>query len=193
MKTLNQNIRTATILPIGVFTVTTNGQSVDTYLSGRPAFDTALIDIAIGDLDEVTAAWLTTTAYALNDYVRPVAGQGDFVYKCTTAGTSGASEPTWPTVDGQTVADGTAVWTAVERKTKVRIEESDASDFSSGVTVAKGGEEVTVAADTGYKMQIERRKRYLRTVVTITGGSAPSAEVYIGALLWNAQLPFPFV
>jgi hypothetical protein len=193
MKTLRQNIRTATILPIGVLTVTTNGQAVDTYLSGKPAFDTALIDIAIGDLDEVTAAWQASTAYVLDDYVRPVAGQGAFVYKCTTAGTSGASEPTWPTVDGQTVADDTAVWTAVERKTKAKIEEADVSDFSAGGTVAKGGEEITVAADTGYKMQIERKKRYLRAVVTIAGGSAPSVEAYIGALLWNAQLPFPFV
>lgn len=122
MKTLNQNIHTATILPIGVITVTTNGSAVDTYLSGRPAYDSGLIDIAIGDLEEVTAAWVATTAYALDDYVRPVAGQGAFVYKCTTAGTSGAAEPTWPTVDGQTVADGSAVWTAVERKTKVKVE-----------------------------------------------------------------------
>lgn len=33
------------------------------------------------------------------------------MYKCTTAGTTGSSEPTWPTGSGSTVTDGTAVWT----------------------------------------------------------------------------------
>jgi len=130
MKTLNQNIHPTTLLPIGVITATTQGAAVDSYLSDRPAYDSGLIDIAIGNLGDQTS-------------------------------------------------------------TKVKIEESDASDFSSGVTEAKSGEEITVAADTGYKMQIERKKRYLRAVVTITAGSAPSAEVYVGALLWDAQRPFP--
>jgi len=130
MKILNQNIHPATLLPIGVITETTQGSAVDSYLSGRPAYDSGLVDIAIGNLGDQTS-------------------------------------------------------------TKVKIEESDASDFSSGVTAAKGGEEITVEADTGYKMQIERKKRYFRAVVTIIAGSTPSAEVYVGALLWDAQRPFP--
>jgi len=131
MKTLNQNIHTATLLAIGVINATTEATGVDTYLSNRPAYDSGLVDIAIGNLGDQTS-------------------------------------------------------------TKVKIEESDASDFSSGVSVAVGGEEITVAADTGYKMQVDRKKRYLRAVVTIDAGSSPSAEIYIGALLWNAQRPFPF-
>ena len=54
--------------------------------------------------------WAGTTAYALGDYVVPVTQNG-FRYECTTAGTSGAGEPTWPTTVGDTVADNTAVWT----------------------------------------------------------------------------------
>lgn len=132
MKTLNQNIQAKTLLPIQVITATNNGVGADTYFSAKPTFDTALVDVAIGNLGDQTS-------------------------------------------------------------TKVKIEEADVSDFSSGATVAKGGEEITVTADTVYKMQIERKKRYLRSIVTITGGVAPSAEVYIGAILWNAEKPFPLI
>lgn len=33
------------------------------------------------------------------------------MYRCTTAGTTGAGEPSWSTTDGGTTSDGTAVWT----------------------------------------------------------------------------------
>lgn len=51
-----------------------------------------------------------TTAYALGDYVVPAAPNG-FFYKATAAGTSGGSVPTYPTVIGDTVVDGTVTWT----------------------------------------------------------------------------------
>ncbi len=35
------------------------------------------------------------------------------VFECTTAGTSGSSEPTWPTDIGSTLTDNTVVWTAI--------------------------------------------------------------------------------
>lgn len=50
--------------------------------------------------------WVTGTAYALNEVIAPGNGK---TYICTTAGTSGASEPGWPESD--TVSDGGAVWT----------------------------------------------------------------------------------
>jgi phage tail sheath gpL-like len=54
--------------------------------------------------------WLTLTAYVTTQYVVPVTANG-FYYKCTTAGTTGAGQPTWPTTVGTTVSDGSAVWT----------------------------------------------------------------------------------
>lgn len=55
--------------------------------------------------------WLASTAYALGDILEPPAIL-DFVYECTTAGTTSLYEPSWPTVAGNTVTDGTAVFTA---------------------------------------------------------------------------------
>lgn len=51
-----------------------------------------------------------STAYTLGTLVRPATVNG-YVYKCTTAGTTAATAPTFPTVPGSTVTDGTVVWT----------------------------------------------------------------------------------
>lgn len=56
------------------------------------------------------SAWAATTAYSLGNYRSPTVANGN-LYRCTTAGTSGGTEPTWPTTIGGTVADGSAVWT----------------------------------------------------------------------------------
>lgn len=54
--------------------------------------------------------WQASTAYSLNTYGYPTRPNGK-AYKVTTAGTSGTTEPVWPTTLTQTVNDGTAVWT----------------------------------------------------------------------------------
>lgn len=59
--------------------------------------------------------WTALTAYALKAVVIKsvtIAGQSYYrVFRITTAGTSGAVEPTWCSTDGCTNADGSAVWT----------------------------------------------------------------------------------
>lgn len=56
------------------------------------------------------ATWTASTAYSVGTLVKPTTATG-YKYECTTAGTSGATEPTWPTTINQTVNDGTVVWT----------------------------------------------------------------------------------
>jgi len=75
---------------------------------------TALLTRADADRMGFETDWEASTAYSLGDYCVPAtASKNGFVYKCTTAGTSGATEPTWPTTYGATVTDGTVVWTCV--------------------------------------------------------------------------------
>lgn len=70
-----------------------------------------------GDVTDVLAApstasdWLAATAYVVGDWVVPTVRNG-FIYKCTTAGTSDAAEPSpWDLVAGGTTVDNTATWT----------------------------------------------------------------------------------
>ncbi|PLX46180.1 MAG: hypothetical protein C0609_01210 [Deltaproteobacteria bacterium] len=70
---------------------------------------------SIGQIVDATGtagaqARANSTAYSLGDFVQPSTANG-YVYKCTTAGTSAGSAPTFPTILGATVTDGTVVWT----------------------------------------------------------------------------------
>ena len=65
-----------------------------------------------GDYPVVRTRWEASTAYEVGDRIIPTAPNANgFHYECTTAGASGASEPTWGTTAGGTTGDGTAVWT----------------------------------------------------------------------------------
>jgi hypothetical protein len=67
-----------------------------------------------------STVWTASTVYSVGDIVRPVTANGRS-YKCTTGGTSGSSQPTWPTTFHGTVGDGSVVWT--ENSYLVRFEE----------------------------------------------------------------------
>ena len=53
--------------------------------------------------------WAASTAYTKGTRISPTSANGR-MYICSTAGTSTASEPTWPTGVDETVADGTVTW-----------------------------------------------------------------------------------
>jgi len=60
------------------------------------------------------AAWAATTAFSVGDIRRASVEQpSGLFFRCSTAGTSASSEPGWPNMVGDTVTDGTCVWTAI--------------------------------------------------------------------------------
>lgn len=62
------------------------------------------------------AQWAPTTAYTLGQYIVPTDGNNNGYYtKVTTAGTTGGTEPVWPSVPGTTTTDGGVVWTTIGR------------------------------------------------------------------------------
>lgn len=62
------------------------------------------------------AQWSASHVYSLGDYVRQLTSPAygnECVFKVTTAGTSGASEPSWSTGNGVTTTDNTVTWTEI--------------------------------------------------------------------------------
>ena len=60
------------------------------------------------------AAWAASTAFSVGDIRRATTDQASgLFFRCTTAGTSAASEPNWPTDIGSTIIDNSCVWTAI--------------------------------------------------------------------------------
>lgn len=84
-------------------------------------------------------AWGTSransTVYAVGDVVRPATGNAH-LYRCIIAGTSDASPPTFPTVSGNTVADGSVTWAEIGRGI-TQVDAADVTWPSSTITARK--------------------------------------------------------
>lgn len=60
------------------------------------------------------ALWTATTSQAIGDTRAATALQASgLVFRCVVAGTTGSTQPIWPTDLGTTVVDGTVTWRAV--------------------------------------------------------------------------------
>lgn len=58
------------------------------------------------------ATWTGATVYPTVSLTKPTVSNSRY-YSTTTGGTSGATEPVWPTTPGATIVDGTITWTAL--------------------------------------------------------------------------------
>lgn len=93
-----------------------------------------------------SSIWAATTAYSLGDRVFAITTQY-VIFECTTAGTSGGSEPTWDATPGNTTADSGATWTARAFSTGWA---DAAPHLGYADNVASSGDTVLVASDHSY-------------------------------------------
>ncbi len=75
-KQLDENISPVELIPIQVIIVTTNGTGVDTYLADGSSFDTALIQVAIGDLGTQATTKVKIQEADDSGFTAPVTAEG---------------------------------------------------------------------------------------------------------------------
>lgn len=75
------------------------------------------------NVNSLTAqVWSAGKFLALDTYVQPTVANG-FIYKVTKAGTTDNTQPTWVTVEGNPVFDGTAEYVAIKIEQKPNAKE----------------------------------------------------------------------
>lgn len=139
--------------------------SVRGSVNGRLA-DYPLITTALSPYSATVPAWAASTAYAAGIQRRPTTRNG-FRYTAS-AGTSGATEPTWPTTLDATVVDGTVTWTCA------------LADIDLGFAITPGG--IDFALGDRFTFNVEGGHFRWRK-----NGGAWSASKDIGTLLLESS------
>jgi len=89
-------------------------QNAGTSDAAQPTWKTVLsettVDAGVVWINSGPTSWQPKTAYLLNQYILDPSGTLQCVTAIGSNGTTGATEPTWPTALGQTVADGNVTW-----------------------------------------------------------------------------------
>jgi lambda family phage minor tail protein L len=121
------------------------------------------------------AAWLASNPYTVGQIARATTVQASgLVFRCTVAGTSGSTQPAWPTDIGSTIVDGGVTWAAISsvyedlsvlapnaiielfqlELVPVLHDSSDIYYFHAGVNAAVSGN-IVFAGDTYVRLPIE--------------------------------------
>lgn len=102
--------------------------------------------------------WLASIARVVGDMVRPTAANPTKIYRCTVAGTSAASEPTWPTTAGTTVVDGGVTWRCMSDPYAALAAGADSLDVKYEVTADKLSTAKTRAIIPSSTLSLKRRE-----------------------------------
>ena len=76
------------------------------------------------------------------------------LFQCTVAGTTGTTEPTWPTVLGGTVVDGGVTWTAIDSKLWSTVSMGAQSMMLTGISATNSLGQLVTPAPTGLGLTI---------------------------------------
>jgi hypothetical protein len=101
--------------------------------------------------------WVASIARVVDDMVRPTTPNG-YIYRCTVAGTSAGSEPTWPTAFGGTVTDGGVTWKKQEDPFAALNVGTDTVNLKYEITADKLSTAKTMAIIPSSTLTIKRRE-----------------------------------
>ncbi|MDR3561752.1 MAG: hypothetical protein P4N59_10000 [Negativicutes bacterium] len=134
----------------------------------------------VGFYNQAHQLWTASTAYAAGNVVKSSA-LPNLIFECSAAGTSSASEPAWPTLEGQTVIDATVTWTARRQGSGGPM--LQAVYLPPSQAVASAGGVLSIPASTNYVVA-----NGTENITGITGASGPPAVHPAGSLIqirWN--------
>ncbi len=110
----------STSLSLSCLSDLSDGSQTFTYYFGSTASNKKLLAASNPGVDNITLTptdilpiWAASTAYTLGQSITPTT-PNSYRYQCTTAGTSGGTEPgSWGVTLNGTTSDGSVVWTLV--------------------------------------------------------------------------------
>lgn len=174
---------------------------VDTFREHLAKKDIDLVDDTIkvalcSDFTPSYSAWAGTTAKSEGDIVVPTTRNGRR-YRAQGAGTTGGSEPTWPTTDGGTVVDNDITWEEYggEHADNEFWADVKANEVATGDGYTTGG--VTLGSKTVAKQALDPVKtdwdaadatwtsltKTIRTAWTYVDGSSGVSDYAISYIL----------
>ena len=113
---------------MGAKTNYAENQFIDTFIRGqaKPSIPNWYVGLAMS----TAGVHAVSTAFSLNDTVFIADDAGKYhLYKCTSAGTTAATKPSYPGVNNEVVTDGTAVFT----------DQHNALEDATGIIEPSGG------------------------------------------------------
>ncbi|OPY00925.1 MAG: hypothetical protein A4E60_02019 [Syntrophorhabdus sp. PtaB.Bin047] len=122
--------------------------------------------------------WKASREYAVDALIRPTASNGYF-YTARTAGTSGATEPTWP--DKGRVTDGTVTWLPYQVGICNKYTNGALGYVQSDYTTQSPTLDRTITLDSTYNTAFDK---FLFGWTTASGGATQRADV------WKFRLTF---
>ena len=118
--------------------------------------------------------------------VTPVTKNGR-KYICTGAGTSGGTEPTWPTTIGQTVADGTVTWTCSEMSLPNILSRLDALNGTNQTVLYGANRFINIAPSSSITVNSINTTAGVATITTATNhGITTGTQVVISGCTGTA-------
>ncbi|MBF0165874.1 MAG: hypothetical protein HQM01_15440 [Magnetococcales bacterium] len=125
-------------------------------------------------------AWQATTVYSIGALVKP--SVGTHFYRCKSAGTTGAAEPTWKT-DGTDTTDGTIIW---QDMGTMALAAGEFEINSAGIYIPEGSAKISA---TGTPIQVSYTTTAGVSIQTLVSAGDEYRIIFAGTNFARAGKP----